>query len=208
MADDKKVITVNLSMFGQDAAAKTAAANKVAKELGISDEALAQVEDFKQQLTLHDAWDLPFMGYVNEDGYGYAYVPDAAICTVPYWDAHQAFLDLPYDVQTAFAIRMLFTHRPVDRYGADMFLHYQRGINVKWEGEGANEYCSQRRGLREQRDKRGLVSNAMAHRKPALTSSLPISTADTPIRRESHRTDSRTSRAPPCHAEASASRMG
>ena len=90
MADDKKVITVNLSMFGQDAAAKTAAANKVAKELGISDEALAQVEDFKQQLTLHDAWDLPFMGYVNEDGYGYAYVPDAAICTVPYWDAHQA----------------------------------------------------------------------------------------------------------------------
>ena len=42
MADDKKVITVNLSMFGQDAAAKTAAANKVAKELGISDEALAQ----------------------------------------------------------------------------------------------------------------------------------------------------------------------
>ena len=111
-----------------------------AKELGISDEALAQVEDFKQQLTLHDAWDLPFMGYVNEDGYGYAYVPDAAICTVPYWDAHQAFLDLPYDVQTAFAIRMLFTHRPVDRYGADMFLHYQRGINVKWEGEGANEY--------------------------------------------------------------------
>lgn len=37
MADDKKVITVNLSMFGQDAAAKTAAANKVAKELGISD---------------------------------------------------------------------------------------------------------------------------------------------------------------------------
>ena len=43
-------------------------------------------------------------------------------------------------MQTAFAIRMLFTHRPVDRYGADMFLHYQRGINVKWEGEGANEY--------------------------------------------------------------------
>ena len=104
MADDKKVITVNLSMFGQDAAAKTAAANKVAKELGISDEALAQVEDFKQQLTLHDAWDLPFMGYVNEDGYGYAYVPDAAICTVPYWDAHQAFLDLPYDVQCSCTI--------------------------------------------------------------------------------------------------------
>ena len=31
-----------------------------------------QVEDFKQALTEHNAWDLPFMGYVNEDGYGYA----------------------------------------------------------------------------------------------------------------------------------------
>ena len=140
MADDKKVITVNLSMFGQDAAAKTAAANKVAKEMGISDEALAQVEEFKQQLTLHDAWDLPFMGYVNEDGYGYAYVPGAAVVYDPYWDAHQAFLALPKDVQTAFAIRMLFTHRPVDRYGASMFLHYQRGFNVKFEGIGANQY--------------------------------------------------------------------
>ena len=44
------------------------------------------------------------------------------------------------DVQTAFAIRMLFTHRPVDRYGASMFLHYQRGFNVKFEGIGANQY--------------------------------------------------------------------
>jgi hypothetical protein len=43
-------------------------------------------------------------------------------------------------VQTAFAIRMLFTHRPVDRYGASMFLHYQRGFNVKFEGIGANQY--------------------------------------------------------------------
>ncbi|MBM6699443.1 glycerophosphodiester phosphodiesterase [Bifidobacterium pullorum subsp. saeculare] len=127
-------------MFGKDAAAKTAAANKVAKSFGISDETLAQVEDFKEQLTKHHAWDLPFMGYVNEDGYGYAYVPDAAICHTPYWDAHAAFKALPEDAQTAFAIRMLFTHRPVDRYGADMFLHYERGFVVKWEGTGANQY--------------------------------------------------------------------
>ena len=79
MANEKTVITVNLDMFDKDADAKTAEANKVAKNLGISDEALAKVEDFKQELTDHDAWDLPFMGYVNEDGYGYAYVPDAAI---------------------------------------------------------------------------------------------------------------------------------
>lgn len=74
MANEKTVITVNLDMFDKDADAKTAEANKVAKNLGISDEALAKVEDFKQELTYHDAWDLPFMGYVNEDGYGYAYV--------------------------------------------------------------------------------------------------------------------------------------
>lgn len=49
MADEKTIINVDLSMFGQDADAKTAAANKVAKELGISDEALAQVEDFKRR---------------------------------------------------------------------------------------------------------------------------------------------------------------
>ena len=35
MADEKTIINVDLSMFGQDANAKTAAANKVAKELGI-----------------------------------------------------------------------------------------------------------------------------------------------------------------------------
>ena len=102
MADKKPIITVDLNMFSQDAEAKTTAANKVAKSLGISDEALAKVEDFKQALTKHNAWDLPFMGYVNEDGYGYAYVPDAAITMHPYWDAHKEFMNLPEDVQTAF----------------------------------------------------------------------------------------------------------
>ena len=124
----------------QDPDSKTTKANEVAKSFGLSDAALAEVEDFKAQLTKHNAWDLPFMGYVNEDGYGYAYVPGAAVVYDPYWDAHQAFLALPKDVQTAFAIRMLFTHRPVDRYGASMFLHYQRGFNVKFEGIGANQY--------------------------------------------------------------------
>lgn len=132
MADKNPIITVDLNMFSQDAEAKTTEANKVAKSLGISDEALAKVEDFKQALTEHNAWDLPFMGYVNEDGYGYAYVPDAAITMNPYWDAHKEFMNLPEDVQTAFAIRMLFTHRPVDRYGADMFLHYHRGFQVNF----------------------------------------------------------------------------
>ena len=140
MADEKTVINVDLNMFGQDADAKTAAANEVAKSLGISDEALAQVEEFKAALTAHNAWDLPFMGYVNEDGYGYAYVPDAAITMNPYWDAHKEFMNLPEDVQTAFAIRMLFTHGPVDRYGADMFLHYHRGFQVNFVGSGANKY--------------------------------------------------------------------
>lgn len=137
-----KVIIVNPDMFGKDPDSKTTKANEVAKSFGLSDAALAEVEDFKAQLTKHNAWDLPFMGYVNEDGYGYAYVPGAAVVYDPYWDAHQAFLALPKDVQTAFAIRMLFTHRPVDRYGASMFLHYQRGFNVKFEGIGANQYLS------------------------------------------------------------------
>lgn len=135
-----KVIIVNPDMFGKDPDSKTTKANEVAKSFGLSDAALAEVEDFKAQLTKHNAWDLPFMGYVNEDGYGYAYVPGAAVVYDPDWDAHQAFLALPKDVQTAFAIRMLFTHRPVDRYGASMFLHYQRGFNVKFEGIGANQY--------------------------------------------------------------------
>ena len=135
-----KVIIVNPDMFGKDPDSKTTKANEVAKSFGLSDAALAEVEDFKAQLTKHNAWDLPFMGYVNEDGYGYAYVPGAAVVYDPYWDAHQAILALPKDVQPAFAIRMLFTHRPVDRYGASMFLHYQRGFNVKFEGIGANQY--------------------------------------------------------------------
>ena len=127
-------------MFGKDAESKADEANTVTKSFGISDDTLAEVEDFKAQLTKHNAWDLPFMGYVNEDGYGYAYVPDAAVAYDPYWDSHKTFLELPEDVQAAFAIRMLFAHRPVDRYGASMFLHYQRGFNVKFEGVGANNY--------------------------------------------------------------------
>ena len=134
MADKTPIITVDLNMFSQDAEAKTTEANKVAKSLGISDEALAKVEDFKRALTEHNAWDLPFMGYVNEDGYGYAYVPDAAITMNPYWDAHKEFMNLPEDVQTAFAIRMLFTHRP------DMFLHYHRGFQVNFICSGAKKY--------------------------------------------------------------------
>lgn len=132
MANDKTIV-VNTSMFGEDAAAKTQAANEVAKKYGINDEDLALVENYKQQLTDHNAWDLPFMGYVNEEGEGYSYVPDQAIAP-PNWDAHKAFKDLPYDSQTAFAIRMLFTHRDVDRYGARMFLHYERGFNIRFEG--------------------------------------------------------------------------
>ena len=135
----KKVIIVNPDMFGKDAESKTDEANTVTKSFGISDDTLAEVEDFKAQLTKHNAWDLPFMGYVNEDGYGYATCP-VPRGVRPVLGRHQAFLALPKDVQTAFAIRMLFTHRPVDRYGASMFLHYQRGFNVKFEGIGANQY--------------------------------------------------------------------
>jgi hypothetical protein len=131
MADDKTIV-VDPALYGEDAAAKTAAANAVARKFGIGDDALAQVEDFKKQLTDHDAWGLPFMGYVDEDGYGYAYVPDRAIAA-PNWDAHAAFKALPEDVQTAFAIRMLFTHRDVDRYGATMFLHYDRNFNITFK---------------------------------------------------------------------------
>lgn len=138
MAKDK-IIVVDTSMFSQDANAKTEEAIKVVKEYGITDEEIAEVEQFKQDLTNHDAWDLPFMGYVNEDGYGYAYVPDQAIAA-PHWDAHKAFKGLPYNVQTAFAIRMLFTHRDVDRYGANMFLHYERGFTVRFQGPGSNNY--------------------------------------------------------------------
>lgn len=139
MSNDKpltdKLITVNRSMYGEDAAAKTAQANKVAREFGISDGALAAVEGYKQALTEHDAWNLPFMGYVNEEGEGYSYVPNQAITPLG-WDAHEAFKNLPYDVQTAFAIRMLFTHRDVDRYGARMFLHYERGFTIRFAEQG------------------------------------------------------------------------
>ena len=44
---------------------------------------------------------------------------------------------MPHDAQTAFAIRMLFTHRDADRYGADMFLHYERGFNIYFEDPGS-----------------------------------------------------------------------
>ena len=44
-------------MFGKDAESKTDEANTVTKSFGISDDTLAEVEDFKAQLTKHDAWD-------------------------------------------------------------------------------------------------------------------------------------------------------
>lgn len=77
----KHTITVDLDMFDKTPEEKTAHANEIAREFGVGEDALAAVEDFKKELTKHNAWDLPFMGYVNEDGYGYAYVPDAAITT-------------------------------------------------------------------------------------------------------------------------------
>ena len=109
-----------------------------AKSFGLSMTRRWPRSDFKAQLT-NTTPGIAVHGTVGEDGYGYAYVPGRRGVR-PYWDAHQAFLALPKDVQTAFAIRMLFTHRPVDRYGASMFLHYQRGFNVKFEGIGANQY--------------------------------------------------------------------
>ena len=74
-----KVIIGNPDMFGKDPDSKTTKANEVAKSFGQSDAALAEVEDFKAQLTKHNAWALPFMGYGNEDGYGYDNVPGAAV---------------------------------------------------------------------------------------------------------------------------------
>ena len=35
---------------------------------------------------------------------------------------------------------MLFTHRPADRYGADIFLHSHRGFQINFVGSGANKY--------------------------------------------------------------------
>ncbi|MCI1984790.1 MAG: glycerophosphodiester phosphodiesterase [Bifidobacteriaceae bacterium] len=128
---DTKIITVDVAMYSKSPEEKTARANEVARSFGVPDEAIAAVEDFKKQLTDHGAWNLPFMGYVNDDeGFGYSYVDDAAITPLG-WDAHAAFKNLPYDVKTAFAIRMLFTHRDVDRYGAGMFLHYDRGFTIR-----------------------------------------------------------------------------
>ena len=40
-------------MFDKDAESKTDEANKVTKSFGISDDTLAEVEDFKAQLTKH-----------------------------------------------------------------------------------------------------------------------------------------------------------
>ena len=48
-----KVIIVNPDMFGKDPDSKTTKANEVAKSFGLSDAALAEVEDFKAQLTKH-----------------------------------------------------------------------------------------------------------------------------------------------------------
>ena len=59
---EEKVIIVNPDMFGKDAESKTDEANTVTKSFGISDDTLAEVEDFKAQLTKHNAWDLPVHG--------------------------------------------------------------------------------------------------------------------------------------------------
>lgn len=77
------IITVDFDMFDKTPEEKTALANSIARSFGVDDEALSKVEEYKAELTKHNAWDLPFMGYLNEDGYGYAYVPDAAITTNP-----------------------------------------------------------------------------------------------------------------------------
>lgn len=131
-----KTIIVDVTMFSKTPEEKTSKANEVARSFNIPEEAIAAVENFKQQLTDNDAWNLPFMGYVNdEEGFGYSYVDDQAV-TPKGWDAHAAFKNLPHDVKTAFAIRMLFTHRDVDRYGASMFLHYDRGFTIRTVKDG------------------------------------------------------------------------
>ena len=137
---EEKLIIVDPDLFNKDADTKTSHGNEVAKKFGISDQALAEVEYFKQQLTNHNAWDLPFMGYVNEDGYGYAYVPDAAKAADG-WDAHAAFKNLSEDGKTAFAIRMLFTHRDVGRAGAEMFLRMNRNFIIRREGVASAKYA-------------------------------------------------------------------
>lgn len=131
MSSEEKIITVDTDMYTATPEQKTEKANEVARSFGIPESSIAEVEGFKDQLTDHDAWNLPFMGYVNdEEGLGYSYVEDQAV-TPRGWDAHAAFKELPHDVKTAFAIRMLYTHRDVDRYGAGMFLHYDRGFTIR-----------------------------------------------------------------------------
>ncbi|KFI81335.1 hypothetical protein [Bifidobacterium psychraerophilum] len=122
-------VTINRGFYLKSPEEKTAYANEIAKGFGISDADLDAVERYKDALSDHDAWNLPIMGYVNEEGFGYAYAPTEAVAADG-WDAHKAFLDMPEGAQTAFAIRMLCTHRDVSRAGARMFLRYHRGIVV------------------------------------------------------------------------------
>ena len=134
-----KVIIVNPDMFGKDPDSKTTKANEVAKSFGLSDAALAEVEDSRHNSPnttpgICRSWDTSTR---------MATVTPTCRCrrgVRPVLGRPPSIPALPKDVQTAFAIRMLFTHRPVDRYGASMFLHYQRGFNVKFEGIGANQY--------------------------------------------------------------------
>lgn len=137
---NEKLIEVDSSWYSKSAEEKTAHANEVAKSFGIPDSALVEVEAYKAELSKHDAWDLPFLGYVNEDGYGFAYVPDAAKATDG-WDAHAAFKNLSEDGKTAFAIRMLFTHRDVGRAGAEMFLRMNRNFTIRREGAASAKYA-------------------------------------------------------------------
>ena len=125
-----KVIIVNPDMFGKDPDSKTTKANEVAKSFGLSDAALAEVEDFRHNspnttpgICVHG---------IRQRGWQRLRARWPWCTTRGTPTKHSA---LPKDVQTAFAIRMLFTHRPVDRYGASMFL-IQRGFNVKFEGIG------------------------------------------------------------------------
>ena len=133
--NNAKPIQVDSSWYAKSPEEKTAHANEVAREFGITDADLDRVEEYKAALTEHNAWELPFLGYVNQDGYGYAYAPDEAVAADG-WDAHEAFLGLPDNVQTAFAIRMLFTHRDLDRNGAELFLRMNRHLTVN-RGEGS-----------------------------------------------------------------------
>lgn len=122
-------ITIDRGLYQKSAQEKTDYANMIARSFGVSDEELQEVEGYKESLAEHAAWNLPFMGYVNEEGAGYSYAPSEAVAADG-WDAHRAFLDLSHGAQTAFAIRMLCTHRDVSRAGARMFLRYHRGIVI------------------------------------------------------------------------------